>query len=551
MTESTGTQPQEKAGSFVKPAGARTPRKQLVSVRRGAAVSELSEEQPTPQQWRAAVRPIPGRAGLQAPAGTGSRAAHDLSRVPTHTAALAPVRTPAPFPFSFLDLQEAEAAKEAPTQELRQSALALPRTGPVAVTDSRLPGGLLQRTVTIPFVQVIRRSRADEPQTEGGQEEPEPPVTIAEVEGSRELVLSRDSISATVDYDSSTARGGTVDAGDCGVCRYSASFVNVNVTPGSGRFTLRGTYRSRIRWQVRSSLGPSRQVDIQSENDPDLRACNYQLASRDLTPNMGDLGGRPRRRRFWAEDLTARHEQVHAADYGSYGPDAARAARNYLNAQTAASTEEIEDTLLGKAIDVSYTVIVALMETPPGAEPRAYGDGAPIYQARADAIRTKGDAGDYGQVSAEVTVHPRGGEPYEVVRGDTLWAIAQRVYGEARYWRDIYRANRDRVREGGNLIFPGTVLDLPAINIDQELSVMLTGAAGMYLSEMVRVPGGGSHQFLVPPNTVFSDATNCDGSVNVEVADAAGNTLVTATWSLPGTTTSRHGNYEVTASVAR
>jgi hypothetical protein len=543
MSNSTETQPQEQAGSFIKPGGARAPRKQLVSVRRSAAVDELSEEQPSILQGRPSVRPVPGSGAAQAPGGNGSRFAYDLSRVPTHTAAPAAVQAQGPVLSSTPDLQEPETAGEALGQEPRQGALAAPRTGPMRETASSLPGGGLQRTLQIPFVQLVRSSRADEPQ------EQEAPVTVSEVEGP-ELIQSLDSISATYGYASTTERGGAGPSG-FGVCRASASLTGVTITPGGGTYTVAGTYELEIRWQVRSGTGPNSEVDIASDADPDIRACNYQLVAKDLTPNMGDLGGRPPRDHFWAEDLTGRHERVHATDYGTYGPDAARAAQNWLSAQTAVSRAEIQNTLLTGSLRQSMTALNALMETAPGAEPRAYGDGAPVYLARAAAIRTKGDAGDYGQVSAQVTVHPRGGEPYEVVRGDTLWAIAKRTYGEARYWRDIYRANRDRVREGGNLIFPGTVLDLPAINIDQEVSVMLSSDAGMYLSEVVRVPGGGSHQFLVPPNAVLSDTTNCDGDVAVEVTDAAGQTLVSAVWSLPGTTTSRHGNYEVTASVVR
>jgi hypothetical protein len=543
MTDSTGTQPQEKAGSFIKPGGARAPRKQLVSVRHNAAVSELAEEQPSLLQQRAAVRPVPASAAAQAPGGNGSRFGHDLSRVPTHTAAPAMVQPAALGLSSILDAQETDAAREVPRQQHQGHALASSGTGPVAETESRLPGGQLMRTLKIPFVQLVRSSRADEPQ------EQEAPVTVSEVEGP-ELIQSLDTISSTLGYASTTERGGAGPSG-FGVCRASASLTDVHITPGSGSYTVTGTYELEIRWQVRSGTGPNSEVDIQSENDPDIRACNYQLVAKDITPNMGDLNGRPPRDHFWAEDLTGRHERVHATDYGTYGPDAATAAQNWLNAQTASSRTQIQNTLLRRALRESMTVLEALMETAPGAEQRAYGDGAPVYQARASAVRTKGDAGDYGQVSAQVTVHPRGGEPYEVVRGDTLSAIARRVYGEARYWREIYRANRDRVREGGNLIFPGTVLDLPPINIDQEVWVMLSSDAGLYASETVRVPGGSSHEFLVSPKDVFSDTTNCDASVTVDVCDQDGNSLVTAVWSLPGSTTSRHGNYEVTASVVR
>jgi len=222
--------------------------------------------------------------------------------------------------------------------------------------------------------------------------------------------------------------------------------------------------------------------------------------------------------------------------------------QNWLNGQTATSAAEIQNTLLPQALTEGVTVYNTLVAAP-ATEEDTYGDGAPLYQARADAIEARGDGGGYGQVSAQVTVHPRGGEPYEIVRGDTLWAIAERTYGHGRYWREIHRANRDKVRDGGNLIFPGTILDLPTVSVDQEVSLALTHGANMYMTETVLVAGGGSHEFFVPASDIFSDTTNCTGNVDVEVLDADSNSLLTTVWSLPGPATNSDGKYEVTASI--
>ena len=48
-----------------------------------------------------------------------------------------------------------------------------------------------------------------------------------------------------------------------------------------------------------------------------------------------------------------------------------------------------------------------------------------------------------------------------VQKGDTLSAIAERTYGKASRWRDIYDANRD-VLDDPDRIRPGQVLQLPA-----------------------------------------------------------------------------------------
>ena len=50
---------------------------------------------------------------------------------------------------------------------------------------------------------------------------------------------------------------------------------------------------------------------------------------------------------------------------------------------------------------------------------------------------------------------------YTVQSGDTLSAIAERQYGKASRWHEIFEANRDQI-EDPDLIRPGQVLRLPA-----------------------------------------------------------------------------------------
>ena len=50
---------------------------------------------------------------------------------------------------------------------------------------------------------------------------------------------------------------------------------------------------------------------------------------------------------------------------------------------------------------------------------------------------------------------------YTVQSGDTLSAIAERHYGKASRWHEIFEANRDQI-EDPDLIRPGQVLRLPA-----------------------------------------------------------------------------------------
>lgn len=49
---------------------------------------------------------------------------------------------------------------------------------------------------------------------------------------------------------------------------------------------------------------------------------------------------------------------------------------------------------------------------------------------------------------------------YTVVRGDSLWRIAQRQLGSGTRWKEIYQLNEEQI-QNPNLIYPGQVLQLP------------------------------------------------------------------------------------------
>ncbi|MBE7200640.1 MAG: LysM peptidoglycan-binding domain-containing protein [Parafilimonas terrae] len=59
---------------------------------------------------------------------------------------------------------------------------------------------------------------------------------------------------------------------------------------------------------------------------------------------------------------------------------------------------------------------------------------------------------------SEVTVP--GIETARIERGDSLWKISRRTYGEGERYTLIYDANQDQIRDP-NLIYPGQVLVLP------------------------------------------------------------------------------------------
>lgn len=64
-----------------------------------------------------------------------------------------------------------------------------------------------------------------------------------------------------------------------------------------------------------------------------------------------------------------------------------------------------------------------------------------------------------------VETAPLGGGDYLVVEGDSLWSIAERTYMDGIYWRQIYEANSHLIGDGGNLLYIGTRLSLPTIDV--------------------------------------------------------------------------------------
>ena len=54
----------------------------------------------------------------------------------------------------------------------------------------------------------------------------------------------------------------------------------------------------------------------------------------------------------------------------------------------------------------------------------------------------------------------KGQKTYVVQRGDSLWRIAQKQYGDGRAWRKIYNANRGRIANPSDVPI-GTKLIIP------------------------------------------------------------------------------------------
>lgn len=64
--------------------------------------------------------------------------------------------------------------------------------------------------------------------------------------------------------------------------------------------------------------------------------------------------------------------------------------------------------------------------------------------------------------AAETSPAPAASRTYTVVRGDCLWNIAKKFYGNGSKYTVIYNANKSVIGGNPNLIYPGQVLTIPA-----------------------------------------------------------------------------------------
>jgi len=64
--------------------------------------------------------------------------------------------------------------------------------------------------------------------------------------------------------------------------------------------------------------------------------------------------------------------------------------------------------------------------------------------------------------TASGTTVAGGGQEYEVVSGDTLSQISNKVYGDSKHWNLIYEANKKSIGEDPAALVVGTKLTIPA-----------------------------------------------------------------------------------------
>lgn len=166
---------------------------------------------------------------------------------------------------------------------------------------------------------------------------------------------------------------------------------DVEVKTGNGGFIVKATEELEINVQVCPGNGPHREINIAGDADPAIDRENYLKVAADLTPDPKDHV--PPRNHYWARDLVYKHEHFHASEDATYGAEGTRQAQGWLSKQRARD-EQAARTLLDLVPgQVEEHIRIKMPKT--AREQRAYDDGAQAYQALADAIKTKGDSGNY------------------------------------------------------------------------------------------------------------------------------------------------------------
>jgi nucleoid-associated protein YgaU len=82
---------------------------------------------------------------------------------------------------------------------------------------------------------------------------------------------------------------------------------------------------------------------------------------------------------------------------------------------------------------------------------------ARIAAAKAKAEAAKAEAEAAAKAAAEAAAKPH---VYVVQAGDSLSKIAKQVYGDAGRWKEIFEANRDKIKDP-NIIHVGQELVIP------------------------------------------------------------------------------------------
>lgn len=85
-------------------------------------------------------------------------------------------------------------------------------------------------------------------------------------------------------------------------------------------------------------------------------------------------------------------------------------------------------------------------------------------------VNKKGETSSTSTTVTTEAAAPVAGNEYSVVAGDSLWTISEKAYGSGYKWVDVYAANKSVLEAHPNLLFVGTKLTLPKLEVKQPVS---------------------------------------------------------------------------------
>ena len=226
----------------------------------------------------------------------------------------------------------------------------------------------------------------------GAKDAPEEDETPLTGTWTRKLGGLSDAIDpAVINVPQQTIAGGATIPGNYHGYTEITTRGDIQVVPHRGfwgtNYEVTATLDIRYNWAVQSLGKP----DIINANSPEVTEDTWWDIVNDLTPS-GDSIPRSPRRTYWCSDLSAIHEQYHAIDYTNAFNNFRPLEQAWLGQQTTRSRAGAYNKGDQALLQLRARVISYMGEGDfAPREARAYGAGAPLYEARACDIQTRAE----------------------------------------------------------------------------------------------------------------------------------------------------------------